>query len=55
MSRLQEYYHSLKTIYMVAAIITGLICLAAGFIAGYIVCWRNPPKSLLQKAANKVS
>jgi uncharacterized protein YneF (UPF0154 family) len=40
---------------MLTAIITGVICLAVGFIFGYIVCWRNPPKSLLQKAANKVS
>lgn len=39
---------------MVAAIVTGLICLFIGFIAGYIVCWRNPPKSLLQKAEKKV-
>lgn len=39
---------------MIAAIVTGLICLAVGFIVGYLVCWRNPPKSLLQKAENKV-
>jgi len=40
---------------MVAAIITGFICLVVGFIIGYVVCWRNPPQSLLQKAAKKVS
>jgi hypothetical protein len=35
--------------------ITALISLAVGFIVGYIVAWRNPPKSLLQSAEKKVS
>lgn len=37
-----------------AYIIVTLIALVIGFLAGYIICWRNPPRSLLQKLQNKV-
>lgn len=40
---------------MFTAIITGVICLAVGFGIGYVVCWRNPPLSILKKAENKLA
>jgi hypothetical protein len=38
-----------------AYVITAIVCLAIGFGLGYIVCWRNPPLSLIKKAEKKVS
>lgn len=38
-----------------AYVITALAALVVGFGIGYIVAWRNPPKSLIQKLQNKVS
>ena len=35
-------------------IYVGAACLAIGFFIGYVVCWRNPPNSLLQKLGKKI-
>lgn len=39
---------------MLTYLITGIALLVVGIIIGYLVCYRNPPSSLLKKVQDKL-
>lgn len=55
MNRLEELYHSFKTIYMIYWIIGGIIYTIGVWVFGYLFCYRNPPESLKNKFVNKIT